>query len=383
MSQQVAERRTKVGFVFSDDPDPLLIERMRALEESGEFESHAIYWHRMGSDLSFPFSPEPFDESRFTKIDLPDPRKSGFQRATLTLRFSRAIRKWWNRHRFKVLHVVYPNMLIATKLAMVGQNIPLVYDIWDVPRDRSASRLEQSACRILLGTTPHVFTTSQAFIDEYLIPNDLLPNDTSATNISNAPYDRESIAKADRGETLVVGCIGNLRVHKQLSLLVQAVAEVRTHGHDVRVRLSGAGSKKQLVESLTGDHRFVEYTGPYDYRHDAPKLYSKLDLVFAVYPLEIYNYRVHVARRLHDAVLSETPVIVSANSEMSNIVESEGIGWAVGHESLDDLVQVILSVCQDRSLLDRCIQQTRGVRSQHCFEGYRDRYLDAYRRLVS
>ena len=65
-------------------------------KESGDFESHAIYWHRLGSDLSFPFSPEPFDESRFTKIDLPDPRESALQRATLTWRFSRAIRKWWN-----------------------------------------------------------------------------------------------------------------------------------------------------------------------------------------------------------------------------------------------------------------------------------------------
>jgi len=134
-----SELRTKVGFVFSNDPDPLLVERMRALEESGEFEAHAIYWHRTGSDLRFPFSPEPFDAARFTKVELPDPRAGVFKRLSLTFRFSRLLRQWWKENQFDVLHVVYPNMLIAANLAMLGKKVPLVYDVWDVQPKRGVS----------------------------------------------------------------------------------------------------------------------------------------------------------------------------------------------------------------------------------------------------
>ena len=366
-----SDSKTKVGFVFSNDPDPLLVERMRALEESGEFEAHAIFWHRAGSDLRFPFSPDPFSADRFTKVELPDPRAGALKRVWLTFRFSKFLRQWWKENQFDVLHIVYPNMLVAANFAMLGKKTPLVYDVWDVEPKPGVSSLKRFMTRTLLRKTPHVFSTSQAFIDSHLKTHDLLPSGIAATNVSNAPYSREALPKADRGERLVVGCLGNLRVQKQIRMLVDAVAEVRERGHDVMVRLSGAGSKKQFVETLTGDHSFVKYTGPYDYHRDAPSLYAELDLVYAVYPLDVYNYRVHIARRLHGAVLSQTPIIVSSDSANAEIVENEQIGWCVGYESLADLVRAITAACENRVLPRDIANNTKKVRDKRCFEGYR------------
>ena len=105
--------------------------------------------------------------------------------------------------------------------------------------------------------------------------------------------------------------------------------------------------------------------------------------MYAVYPLDIFNYRVHIARRLHDSVLSGTPIIVSSESANAEIVEAEEIGWHVGHESVEDLVRVITLACEDRELLREKTANTAKVRDQHCFEAYRDSYLAAYRGIVA
>ena len=376
----------KVGFVFSNDPDPMLVERMWALEETGDFEARALFWHR-SSDLSFPFSPAPFSPHRFTQVNLADPCAGPLSRLWLTIVFAWSIFRWVRQHKFDVLHVVYPNMLIAAYIATLGRKVEIVYDIWDVNHSPSLSRIQKALYRKLLSKTRLVFTTSEAFINEFVEPNQIVQPGTVVKHVSNAPYAIPSNTNSARSNTklgspLVIGCVGNLRVPKQLQLLLDAVGRVRETGRDVRVRFSGAGRKKQLVSEAANGKEFVEYTGPYDYRRDATALYGALDLVYAVYPLENFNYRVHVARRLHDAVLRSTPIVVSRGTHMGEIVESQQVGWQIGHESTDELVELLTSICDDREMLTvKSIQATINARS-HSFSVYRDTYVASYARLM-
>ena len=381
--------RAKVGFVFSNDPDPMLVERMRALEESGDFETHAIFWHRSGSDLSFPFTPAPLEIERFTQVNLPDPRAGLLSRCWLTFLFAWSIMKWVHRNDFRALHVVYPNMLIAAFIATVWRPVEIVYDVWDVNHSQSMSLVQRIVFRVLLSKTRQIFTTSQAFIDEFVVPNRITGRGTRITHVSNAPYPRrkprprpyEPIRKLH--QPLVIGCVGNLRVPQQMQMLVEAVKRVRASGRDVRVRLSGAGSRRRMASAAATSNSFIEYTGPYDYQRDAAGLYSALDVVFAVYPLEIFNYRVHIARRLHDAVLSSTPIVVARGTHMAEIVEDQKIGWAIGHESVGDLVHLLQGLHDNRNRLVDRAQNASQVAVQHSFQAYREIYVRSYRRLLT
>ena len=213
---------------------------------------------------------------------------------------------------------------------------------------------------------------------------------TIIRNISNAPYDaaplgttrRTTRRRPPQSNTLTIGCVGNLRVPTQLQMLVAAVEEVRKSGRDVRIRLSGAGSRKRMVTEAATSCTYIEYTGPYDYRQDAAKLYQELDIVFAVYPLENFNYRVHIARRLHDAVLSAVPVVASRGSHMGRTVVRQGLGWQIGHESTNELVALLTAVYDDREQLLRVSARARRHAKSHSFAAYRDRYVDAYAQLL-
>lgn len=380
-------RPTKVGFVFSNDPDPMLVERMWALEETGGFEAHALYWHR-SSDLSFPFSAEPFGADRFRKVALPDPCSGVLSRLVLTLKFAWALAQWVRTNQFEILHVIYPNMLIAAFIATFGRRIEIVYDVWDANHSQQMSWLQSLFFRTLLSKTRLVFTTSQGFVDDFVLENDILKENARVSYVSNAPYrlpttPRKTASSAQRfvDGPLVIGCVGNLRVPKQLQMLFDAVETVRATGRDVRIRLSGAGSRKQMVRHAADSKQFVEYTGPYDYRRDASRLYQQLDLVYAVYPLEVYNYKVHVARRLHDAVLSATPIVVSRGTHMSSIVMEEQVGWQIGDRSMEELISLLQEVYDDRSKLVAVSTNALSRRSSHAFDAYRPEYLAAYREL--
>ena len=378
--------RTRVGFVFSNDPDPMLIERMTALEETGAFQTRAIYWHR-GSDLSFPFSPGRLDPSRFAKVELRDPCAGPVVRVWLTLVFTCRLMVWIRRYNFEVLHVVYPNMLIAAFLATLGRRIEIVYDVWDANYTARMSAWQRAVFKLLLSKTRLVFTTSPLFMDEFLLPNCVVRDDANIEYISNAPYFVGRRSGHREGQrvapgALVVGCVGNLRVPKQLQLLVDSVEDVRRTGRDVRIRFSGAGSNRQLASRAALQHSFVEYTGAYDYFRDAPSLYQQLDLVYAVYPAELFNYRVHIARRLHDAVLSATPIVVSRGTLMGELVKTQEIGWQIGDQAKEELVALLTSLHDDRGPLRAASENASRQQQYHSFSAFKESYVAAYKNLV-
>ena len=49
-------RRKTVVFLYANDPNPGLLERMATLHESGEWEVHVVYWRRLRSNISIPFT---------------------------------------------------------------------------------------------------------------------------------------------------------------------------------------------------------------------------------------------------------------------------------------------------------------------------------------
>lgn len=373
--------KCRVAFVFSSDPDPLLLERMRALEETGEFEPHAMYWHRTGSVLSYPFSPDPLPPSRFVRVDLPDPQGNGVRRTALAIWFAARVRTWLNALNPSVVHAINPSMLAATRLASLGRKLPIVYDIWDLSEVERLSNSGRLAWRVALSKTKQVFTTSEQFIDQFLEPNGLLAS-RAALHVSNAPYFVERVEAPRDAESLLIGCVGNIRLPNQIDSLVAAVRKLREDNCDIRLRLSGAGSSSQLATQLASENDFIEYTGPFNYYQEVTAVFGQLDLVFAVYPRERFNYRVHVARRLHDAILSGTPVVVSRGTHMSDLVETSGVGWSVQDDSPRDMVELIRALYHDRTLLEVARGNAVKRRRDHCFERYRDRYVEAYRAVV-
>ena len=48
----------RIVFVYANDPETILLERMSAVENTGRYEAHAVFWHRIESPLNIPWSSE-------------------------------------------------------------------------------------------------------------------------------------------------------------------------------------------------------------------------------------------------------------------------------------------------------------------------------------
>ena len=366
-----------IVFLYANDPNPGLLERMKTLHSSGRYEVHAIYWHRQRSNITFPFSTA-IPQDRFHPIVLPDPRGSGLRRVVLTLRFLWMVRRLLRRIRPDGLHVVNADMLGVARLVLLAdpRRAALVYDMQDQMGDALPWRYRW-LYRWLLRRADAVLLRSDGFT-HYVEKNALVRSSTPVHYVANAPAGWTLIhrPRLDRRE-LVVGYFGNIRGAQLVQALVDAVTKVQRSGRDVRILFAGVGPEAARVARLADELDYVEYHGPYDYATEYASLHDRADLMYALYPQETPNYRTHIARRFHESILSGLPIVVTRDTQMGKIVREYGGGWEVRDGSVDELVQLLSHIYDDRSELTRA-SADEGLKQRHRFETYEPLLLQTH-----
>ena len=374
----VAQNKKVVLFLYANEPNPGLLERMDALSASGDYEVHAVYWHRQRSPIVIPFSSK-LSAERFIPISLPDPRGNPLRRVVLSIRFFLKLRRHLQRLKPDIVHAVNVDMLGFARLALFpGSRTRLVYDMQDVVGFRLPIHY-RIIYRALLRRANAVLVRSDRFISEYLEPNHLVKQKTPVVFISNAPAGWNFI-RGTRPQTkgLSIGYFGNLRGSRQLDILLEAVQLAAESGRAVRAVFAGVGPDAERIARISRDSPWIEYRGPYDYAVQRNNLYAEADVIYAVFPMETPNYRIHLARRFHEAILSGIPVIVADGSYMGEIVEKSGVGWAVDPNAPDDLNQLLIRIHDDRSAISACAKASESIRNRHRFENYIPDLLQTY-----
>ena len=370
----------RVVFVYANDPEPILLERMSALEDTGRYEAYAVYWHRTGSPLSIPWS-SALDAGRFIQIELPDPRGGLLRRLFLTARYVLSLRRELKKLNAEVITPIYPDMLFAAKLAMLGRSkVPMMYELWDVIGAEIPDRFVKRFTRKLMQGLRAVFVTSEGYDTKYLQPNGFISETTKVVYASNSPAGwkfRAPESSEDKPE-LTVAYIGQIRVAPQLQNLVTAVGSLHEIGLQIKLLIAGGGQDSDWIKSLSESSEFIDYRGPYDFQKDAEMLYSESDVLFAVYPQQQFNYRVHWARRGHQAILSGIPLIVARGSVMGRYIDEHGLGWLVDDDSPAELESLLAMIAENRADLMTHRTDSESILSEHKFESYQDRVVAEY-----
>jgi len=374
-------RRKIIVFLYAHDPNPGLLERMATLHESGEWDVHAIYWHRLRSNISIPFTSS-INKNRFHPITLPDPRGGILRRVGLTLRFIWAVRKLVRQINPDSVHAVNADILAVARLALLGsKRIALVFDMQDQMGDHLPLHY-QFVYRWLLRRADTMLIRSEGFTP-FVKQNKLVGPDKSVLYVTNAPakWVLRHMPNSGRPE-LVVGYFGNIRGPKQIQTLIDAAEQVQASGRDVRLLFAGVGPETSMVLQAGERLPFVEYTGPYDYETEYAALQARADLVYALYPQETPNYRTHIARRFHEAVLAGMPIIVTRGTHMGNIVRASGVGWEVRDGSVMDLIQLLIDLYDNHDLLAKATADEKML-ARHRFETYEPILLNAHTNAVA
>jgi len=370
-----------IVFLEGCEPDGLTALKINALSSRVESRSsiHLVYWERIGSSISMPFSIE-ISDSRIHRLSCQD--------------FTGVAGKLVSRARvfiqlFSVLRRLKPSIVqVATfdllffLLLSAPRTSKIIFDLRDTA-DWMMNRFMHAMIRFLLKRVDAILVTSPKYETEFLRKHELILSQTPVFFIPNTPA-QSSLSLYEpkkKDDNLIVGYIGTFRGRQSISVFAEGIAKARNRGVRVCGYFAGVGVELPLVEALCVKYDFLKYGGAYVYTKDIAHLYSKIDIVYAVYDSS-NNKSIALACRLAEAIVCGMPTIVLDGTYMSEVVRERGVGFVMGKLDSDEFADLIVSVAyDDGKVLERIRHQCNASKSDFLFDSYKQSFLKVYSTL--
>lgn len=100
----------------------------------------------------------------------------------------------------------------------------------------------------------------------------------------------------------------------------------------IKLNIAGMGNLTDYVQKISLENYNIEFYGILDY-HEALALYSKTDLIFALYDPSIANHKYSAPNKVYEAMLLGKPIIVARNSGIDKMVEQHEMGYVINYSN--------------------------------------------------
>lgn len=244
-----------------------------------------------------------------------------------------------------IIHVQGLDMLqIACKYKKTNKNVHIIYEIADLHRlivDKQKKIINRIAQKYLLWQdklcckeVDILVITSQKYYDSYFyqfVPKEkvfFFPNvpDLNAFN----GYKKKSTG------IFTIGYFGIIRYKDELKLLINSISKQNIH-----LIIAGYEGDGNEIESMCREKDNITWVGRFDFKESAASLYSQCDCIYAVYDASMANCRVALPNKLYEAIYCELPILVAADTYVSDVVKEWGVGLSVRHDSQDEIDNAI------------------------------------------
>jgi len=369
-----------VLFLIGNCPEPLPVNMMQSLEQTGRYQVTLLYWERLESEVALPMTRELHPDQCHAvayRVGHSTSEKV-VRRAVVLSRLASRIREL----RPDVVHAWNFDMLLAARAAaatVAGTRV--VFTLQDTVSWMMRPLSRRLQRRVYSGVDQFLVTSEQ-FESHLLRRFDLISPQTKVLFVPNAPRAEQftSFQPRPSDDSLTVGNIGLLRGSEAIRGLATAAIQARERGADVRLLFAGTGVERPLVERLASQHDFVEYAGPYRHAEHIRDLYSRVDLLHSVYD-RTYDKQIHLPYRLCEAVACRIPTLVSTGTCLGDLVERHGIGVPITLGDDEELTEVLVRLQQDPSRREEMAQNCAAVQSKFVFESFESSLHQAYRSL--
>jgi len=176
-----------------------------------------------------------------------------------------------------------------------------------------------------------------------------------------------------------IGYVGVLQEGRMLKELLDLVG----NNENLELYIAGFGILEDEVKKAAEKYSNIYFFGKVSYEQ-ALKIYSKCDVIFAVYDPTIPNHRYSSPNKVFEALALGIPVIVAKGTGIDNLVATESIGYAVEYGNLEEIKSVFYEV-RHRSVEERKAFAERARRlflDKYSPEKMREKLLGLYKRLL-
>lgn len=176
----------------------------------------------------------------------------------------------------------------------------------------------------------------------------------------------------DPDHKLTLAYIGVLSKRRFIDQAVDCMMGMK----DSQMILAGGGDLVDFVKERAEKTDNIKYKGKVDYE-DTFDIYSKSDLMFAVYNPQIMNHKYSAANKIYEAMLLKKPIIVARGTSMDKIVERYDIGFVIDYDK-NEFRDLLYKLEKDRSIIDKKVENMQGVYENYSWKTMKKRLIDVY-----
>jgi glycosyltransferase involved in cell wall biosynthesis len=138
----------------------------------------------------------------------------------------------------------------------------------------------------------------------------------------------------------------------------------------MKVIFAGGSVDPRVAEKLKEQNDIVEFFGPYEYTRDIKRLYSNIDLVYAVYDDKDRNCQLAMPNKFYEAIIAKIPIIVAQNTFVGSEVIRLGIGCVVRTGDVNGLAKLLMKMPSSDGWHARAIIALDQIDVRSYFEAY-------------
>lgn len=164
-------------------------------------------------------------------------------------------------------------------------------------------------------------------------------------------------------ETLRISYIGAVRQYTELKNLMDACNDL----NEVHVSIHGMGVAYENLKKIVDNYKNVTLSGVYDYKQSS-KFYSNADLLYCVYPMNIIQNKLSYPVKFYEAILTNTPVIISKGSVLEEFLNEYDIGFVVDGSDSRNIRKTINEILNDRDIIDIKKKNMKEIQFKYVWE---------------
>jgi succinoglycan biosynthesis protein ExoL len=236
----------------------------------------------------------------------------------------------------------FDTLIIAMFVGLLlhGKNITFIYQVRDLHRLQISKHLSGYLVRffenILIRKCSKLLVSSPGFYHFYRKTYKYKGECVLVENIPRKAIFQHFGKHKIRGkENLKVGYVGIVRYLDSLKYLVSSLDTFNLKSlKKIDLFVAGGGDKSVFEAIMTGSTNY-ESEGQFEYKKDICRLYSKIDIIYAVYDSNDYNCSVAMPNKFYESLVTGKPIIVAKGTYLSKKVEKLGVGISVDINSPD------------------------------------------------
>lgn len=200
-------------------------------------------------------------------------------------------------------------------------------------------------------------------------------HNTPSINISNEKETSvESIGKEDN-KNLTFTYVGGLSEKR----FIKSIIDVFKEHPQFNLELAGMGNLSDYAKQASEEYGNINYYGMISYE-EALEMYSKCDVMFAIYDPSVPNHRYSAPNKVYEAMINGKPIIVAKNTSVDDIVRRENMGFVIKYNR-EAFEEVLYIISKDKSILKKYGQNALKAYNKYSWEEMKKRLINIYENI--